>query len=72
MPHPRAPVVRAQVEPLVPEVGHGGRAVGGHDALGIRAVVGGGGGFGRFAVAAQVEQDERVVGEEVGGYEVPD
>ena len=61
--------MRADVESLVAEFGHGGRAVGGHGTLAVGFVIvvvvgfvfGATGGLGRFAVASEVEEDERVV-----------
>ena len=49
------------------ESGH----IGCHCAFGIIGVVFAGGRFVGLAVAAEVREDEGVVREEVGGYEVP-
>lgn len=56
----RAPVVRADVEFVEAEPGHGGGAVGRHGFLAVFRVVAAAGGLGGFAVAAEVEEDEGV------------
>ena len=53
-------------------MGHDGCAVLSHDAFTVLGGVGAAGGLGGEPVAAQVEEDAGVVGEEVGGDEVPD
>lgn len=55
----------------MPELRHRGRAVGRHGGLAVFGVVFPAGGFRRFAVAAEIEQDYGVERGEVGCYEVP-
>ena len=68
---PGTPVVRANVEPVKAKRRHHGDAIGRHDRLAVLFVVFSTGGFGTFAVAAEVEEGDVVGGGEVGGDEVP-
>ena len=71
MRHPAAPVMATDVKFFMPQVCHESGHIGCHCAFGVIGVVFAGGRFVGLAVAAEVWDDEGVVREEVGSYEVP-
>ena len=69
--HPRAAVVRRDLEAFVAEAGHQLRHVLGHPGLGVGRVVRRGAGLVAAAVAAEVRADHREAARERGGDGVP-